>query len=82
MFDHLQLATEATKIFKGILSDKKATIIYHPDGRDPIPTIFDYIEQMRVILWDTAFYLEFAVEKTLHKNFTIDKQYLFKPALH
>lgn len=76
------MATEAMKIIKGILVDHKASINYHPDGRDLIPTISDYIEQIRVSLWEAMFYREFAIEKTVHKNFTINKQYLFKPALH
>lgn len=73
---------EAQKLLDGVLRDQKATINYQPDDRDPIPTIFDYIEQIRISLWDTAFFREFAVEKGVNKNNTIDKQYLFKPALH
>ena len=76
------MIVEAGIIFKGIIRDQKATINYHPDGSDPIPTIFDYIEQVRVSLWDSAFYREFAVDKGINKNFHIEKQYLFKPALH
>lgn len=37
---------------------------------------------MRVLHWDTAFFREFGVEKAIHKNHTIDKQHMFKPALH
>jgi hypothetical protein len=65
-----------------VLRDQKATVNYQPDGRDPIPTIFYYIEQIRISLWDSEFFREFAVEKRVNKNNTIDKQYLFKPALH
>ena len=78
----MQLAVEAQKLFDGVLRDQKTTINYQPDDRDPIPTIFYYIEQNRISLWDTAFYREFAVEKGVNKNNTIDKQYMFKPALH
>jgi hypothetical protein len=49
------LIIEVGVIFKGIIRDQKATINYHPNGSDPIPTIFDYIEQVRISLWDTAF---------------------------
>jgi hypothetical protein len=82
MLQFLQLTMEAGVIFECIVRDQKVTIDYHPDGRDPIPTIYDYIEEMRISLWDTAFYREFAVDKGIHKNNTVDKQYLFKPALH
>lgn len=78
----MQLAIEAQKIFDGVVRDQKAVINYHPDGMDPLPTIFDYVEQCRLTLWDTAFFREFAVQKEVNKNHPIDKQYMFKPALH
>jgi len=73
---------ESQRIFEGILRDQKATIDYQLDGWDPLPTIFDYMEQNRISLWDTTFYQEFLVEKGINKNNSIEKQYLFKPALH
>jgi len=78
----MQLAVEAQKLLDGILRDQNVTINYQPDGWDPIPTIFYYIEQIRMSLWDTTFFREFAVEKGVNKNNTIDKQYLFKPTLY
>ena len=78
----MQLAVAVQKLLDDVLRDPKATINYQHDGRDPIPTIFYYIEQIRISLWDTAFFREFVVEKKVNKNKTIDKQYLFKPTLH
>jgi len=66
-----QLTIEAQKLLGGILHDQKASIKYHPDRSDPIPTIFDYIEQIRISLWDTTFIREFAVEKGMNKNNTM-----------
>lgn len=63
--------TKASEIFDGILTDLKATIDYHPDGRDLIPTLFDYIEQMRVLLWETAFFRKFGVEKAIQGKTTL-----------
>ena len=55
----MQLAVEGQKLFNGVMSNQKATINYQPNDRDPIPTIFYYIEQIRISLWDTAFFREF-----------------------
>jgi hypothetical protein len=54
---------------------------YLPDNHDPLPQISDYVESMRISLWDTAFYREFNTEKGVHKNNPIEKQLNFFPAL-
>jgi hypothetical protein len=54
---------------------------YLPDNHDPLPQISDYVESMRILLWDTAFYREFNAEKGVHKNNPIEKQLNFFPAL-
>jgi len=40
------------------------------------------VEQNLITLSDLAFNREFAVEKGINKNNSIDKQYLFKSTLH
>ena len=57
------------------------SINYNPDDGDPIPTIFDYVENMRCSLWDVAFFREFRVPGEVHKNHTVDKQPSFFAAL-
>ena len=76
-----QLAIETEKLFDATVADLGVSINYLPDGMDPLPTIFDYVETMRILLWDTAFFREFAVDKGIHKNHKIDKQLNFKSAM-
>jgi hypothetical protein len=76
-----QLAIETEKLFDATVVDLDVSINYLPDGMDPLPTIFDYVETMRISLWDTAFFREFAVDKGVHKNHNIDKQLNFKSAM-
>ena len=76
-----QLATETEKLFNATVADLDVSINYLPDGMDPLPTIFDYVETMRILLWDTAFFREFAVDKGVHKNNKIEKQLNFKSAM-
>lgn len=40
----LELAVEADELLIGVLSDLKVTINYFPNGKDPILTIFYYVE--------------------------------------
>jgi hypothetical protein len=56
-------------------------INYFPDGQDPIPSIFEYIETMRISLWETTFFLEFSTEKGIHKNKKVEDQVNFKQAM-
>ena len=76
-----QLAIEIEKLFNATVADLDVSINYLPNGMDPLPTIFDYVETMRILLWDAAFFCEFAVDKGIHKNNKIDKQLNFKPAM-
>ena len=75
------MAIETKKLFDATVVDLGVSINYLPDGMDPLPTIFDYVETMRILLWDTAFFREFTVNKGVHKNHNIDKQLNFKPAM-
>ena len=75
------MAIETEKLFDATVADMHVSINYLPDGMDPLPTIFDYVEAMRISLWDTAFFREFGVEKGVHKNHNIDKQFNFNPAM-
>jgi hypothetical protein len=59
----------------------KVVVNYLPDNHDPLPQISDYVESMRISLWDAAFYREFNTEKGMHKNNPIEKQLNFFPAL-
>jgi hypothetical protein len=59
----------------------KVVVNYLPDNHDPLPQISDYVESMRISLWDTAFHREFNAEKGVHKNNPIEKQLNFFPAL-
>ena len=47
------------------------------DGMDLLPIIFYYVEAMHTSLWETAFFREFGVNKGVHKNHNIDKQFNF-----
>jgi len=61
--------------------DLDMAINYLPDGMDPLSTIFNYVETMHILLWDTTFFCEFFVDKGIHINNKIDKQLNFKPAI-
>jgi len=75
------LAIETEKLFNTIVVDLDMGINYLPDGMDPLPTIFDYMETMQILLQDTTFFCEFLVDKGVHKNNKIDKQLNFKLAM-
>jgi hypothetical protein len=77
----LQLACEAERLFTGTLIDLGVTVDYVRDGEVPLPSITDYVEKMRILLWDTAFFREFKVEKGVHKNNPCEKQLGFKQAM-
>jgi hypothetical protein len=76
------LIVEVGVIFKGIIRDQKATINYHPNGGDLIPTIFDYIKQVQISLCNTAFTVNLLLIRASTGPIKIEKQYLFKPTLH
>jgi hypothetical protein len=57
------------------------TVNYLPDNHDPLHQISDYVESIRISLWDSAFYREFNAEKGVHKNNPPEKQLNFAPAL-
>jgi len=75
------LAVEAEDLFTGVVTDLGVTINFNPEGEDPIPTIFDYVEAMRCTMWDTAFFREFRGAEQPHKNKTPDQQPNFFPAV-
>jgi hypothetical protein len=76
-----QLADEAVNLFDATISDMGVTINYALDGQDPIPSISEYIETMRISLWDSAFFLEFSSDKGVHKNKSSEDQVNFKQAM-
>jgi hypothetical protein len=63
------------------VADLNVTVNYLPKNHDPLPQISDYVESIRISLWDTAFYCEFNAEKGVHKNNTPERQMNFGPAL-
>ena len=77
----LQLSTESTRLLDGTLSDLSITINYDPESGPPITRITEYIEEMRILLWDTAFFREFKEPKGVHKNNAPSRQFGFAEAL-
>ena len=75
------MAIETDKFFDVTVVDMHVSINYLPDGMDILLTIFYYVEAMRISLQDTAFFREFGVDKGVHKNHNIDKQFNFNPAM-
>jgi hypothetical protein len=67
------LAFETEKLFNATMANL--------DGMNPLPTNYDYVETMRLLLWDIAFFCEFAVDKGAQKNHKIKKQLNFEPAM-
>jgi hypothetical protein len=63
------------------VADLNVTVNYLPEIHDPLPQISDYVESIRISLWDTVFYREFNAEKGVHNNNTPEKQMNFGPAL-
>ena len=57
------------------------SIDYQLEGKDPLPTIADYIENWRISAWDIAFYREFAVENGIQKNLEWKNQLNSKQAM-
>jgi hypothetical protein len=76
-----QLADEVVNLFDATISDMGVTINYAPNGQDPIPSISEYIETMLISLWDNAFFLEFSLDKRVHKNKSSEDQVNFKQAM-
>jgi hypothetical protein len=75
------LVVEAKSLFDEVVADLNIVVNYLPDNHDPLPQISDYVESMRISLWDTAFYREFNTKKRVHKNNPIEKRLNFFPAL-
>jgi hypothetical protein len=76
-----QLVDEAVNLFDATISDMGVFINYFLDGQDPIPSISEYIETMRISLWNTAFFLEFSLDKGVNKNKSSEDQVNFKQAM-
>jgi hypothetical protein len=76
-----QMADEAVNLFDATISDMGVTINYAPNDQDPIPSISEHIETMHISLWDSAFFLEFSLEKGVHKNKSSEDQVNFKQAM-
>ena len=72
---------EADELFTGVLTDLGEVIDYNPHGKDPILTIFDYVEAMRCQLWEIAFFNELGGENGAHKNNPPEKQPFFLQAV-
>ena len=71
------MAVEADELFPGVLIDLGEIVDYNSDGKDPILTIFDYVEAMRCQLWDIAFFVELSGDNGAHKNNPPDRQPFF-----
>ena len=69
-----QLAIETEIHFDATIADIAVDIDYHPLGKDPLPTIGDYVEMSRISAWDIAFFHESAMENGVHKNLDWEKQ--------
>ena len=65
------MVIETEKLFDATLADMHVFINYLRNGMDLLPTIFYYVEAMRISLWDTAFFCEFSVDKEVHKTTTL-----------
>ena len=77
----MQLAIEAEILFDATIADMGVSIDYQSEGKDPLPTIADYIENWSISAWDIAFYREFAVENGIHKNLDWKNQLNSKQAM-
>jgi hypothetical protein len=75
------LAVEAQRLFEDAVADLNVIVNYLPENHEPLPQISDYVESIRISLWDSAFFREFNAEKGVHKNNTPEKQLNFGPAL-
>ena len=71
---------EADELFSGVLTILRKNVNYNPDGKDPILTIFDYVEAMRCQLWEIASFIELGGENNAHKNNPWEKQSFFVQA--
>jgi hypothetical protein len=63
------------------VADLNVSVNYHPENHDPLPQISDYVESVRISLWDNAFFHEFNADKRVHKNNIPEKQLNFGQAL-
>jgi hypothetical protein len=75
------LAVEAQRLFEDAVADLNVIVNYLPENHKPLPQISDYVESIRISLWDSIFFHEFNAEKGVHKNNTPEKQLNFGPAL-
>ena len=65
------MVIETGKLFDATVADMHVSFNYLLDGMDPLPTSFDYMEAMRISLWDIAFFREFGIDKGVHKTTTL-----------
>jgi hypothetical protein len=65
---------EVDELFSGVLTDLGEIIEYNPDGEDPIPIIFDYVEAMRCQLWEIAFFTELGGGKFVCERRAVGKE--------
>ena len=72
---------EAEELFAGVVTDLGEVVDYHPDGKEPIQTIFDYVETMRCQLWESVFFVELGGDNGAHKNNPPEKQPFFAQAV-
>jgi hypothetical protein len=74
----LQLANETVKLIDATIVDMGMNNNYFLDGQDPILSISEYIETMRISVWEIALFLEFSIEKRIHKNKKAEDKVNFK----
>ena len=71
----LQLSSEASRLLGDALSNVSVAVNFEPVNGPAIRQIADYIEEMCIQLWDTAFYREFKEPKGVQKNFSPKRQF-------
>jgi hypothetical protein len=59
---------EANELFSSVFTDLDDAIDYNLDDKDPILTIFDYVEAIRCQLWEISFFTNLGEENGVHKN--------------
>jgi hypothetical protein len=76
-----QLVDEIVKLFDATIENMGVNINYFSDCQVSISSISEYIETMHISLWETVFFLEFSIEKEVHKNKKAEDQMNFKQAV-
>ena len=64
----LQLANEIVKLIDATIAGMGMNNNFLLDDQDPILSISKYIETMHISVWEIALFLEFFLEKRIHKN--------------